>query len=255
MANKNTYLQKQLIKLYKSSLISNFQYDSNIIDLNRFNTLQSNFNQNNMNMKKFSTSNKVKTSNDKKSYNFIYNRKFIQFSSLNNKNDNQIKDSQLNNSVNSRIEMFNITNNDLNYDIKNIEKIGSKSKKDLQPAFTISNPEINTKYVPDAVKNYSLRIVNTSEIDEIHHDEEIKGKYYKYGLPIKNEIYKPHQAYLQELKENEKEKALTATENIMELFELDKNSSYESLVLKYNQNFNNGKLNNFYYNKISIKLF
>lgn len=240
MANKNTYLKKVFIKSYEFSLNSTLYSNTNKFYFHCF--IKPYHKMTRCNIEQYNTSNLNKLSVNKSSSSIYYKTKINLFCSLKNKNENFNKDAQLNISNNTQIEMFSVSNDkELNYDIKNIEKIGSKSKKDLQPAFTISNPEINTKYTPDAVKNYSLKIVNTSEIDEIHHDEEIKGTYYKYGLPLKNEIYKPHQAYLQELKQNEKEQALTATENMMELFELNKDSSYESLVLKYNQNFNNGK--------------
>jgi hypothetical protein len=212
MTHKNTFFKYELVKYYHIKILTK------AISQNKHLTLNKSYN------KAFF---KPKIS------------KFKSFSSNNKQNyENNEQSSK------SEVEMFNLSDNDkeLNYDIKNIEKIGNKSKKDLQPAFTITNPnDINNKYIPDAVKNYSLKIVDTSEIDEIHHDEEVKGVYYKYGLPVKNEIYKPHQAYLQELKEKEKAQALTATENIMELFDLNKDSSYESLVIKYNQTFNNGK--------------
>jgi len=73
-----------------------------------------------------------------------------------------------------------------------------------------------------------------NDLDNIKHDI-IEGNIeYKYGVPSKNVlpftdlIPAPEQPILPK----------TATENLYELLEMDKDSSYESLVLRYHQEFN-----------------
>lgn len=157
--------------------------------------------------------------------------------------NNKFKVNPNNSEINDNKRDTQNSNDELDMDLKNIHKIDDISiqqPKQSQINFTVS--ENNTsKYVPEYFKNYSLTIVDSKEIDDILHNTEKKGTYYKYGLPSTNQLYKPHEEYLMELKEQEKDQPLTSTENMMKFFDLDKNSSYEALVLKYNNSFNNGK--------------
>jgi hypothetical protein len=64
----------------------------------------------------------------------------------------------------------------------------------------------------------------------------INNKEYKYGLPTKNETL------FSELVPVEEEPKLpnTSTENLFNLLSLDKESSYESMILKFKEEFNHG---------------
>lgn len=152
--------------------------------------------------------------------------------------------------------------------ILNILKIKSSkfSEKDSKP-FSLINDEphlnqfsykINTKEItlPDTSKrsseNYKPLIENEDyrelyksfslvvredmigELDNIIHNEKINEKEYKYGLSVKNELKFTDLIPKDETQEEPK----TATENLYELLNLDEESSYESLVLKFNQAFN-----------------
>lgn len=93
-------------------------------------------------------------------------------------------------------------------------------------------------------KNFSLIIKDDQidELDNIDHNVTVKEKYLKYGLSAKNEMpfkeiipYNPEEAIPN-----------TSTENLFELLNLDKDSSYESMVLKFRTEFQHGIYNKFY---------
>jgi len=74
------------------------------------------------------------------------------------------------------------------------------------------------------------------DLDNIKHDI-IEGNIeYKYGIPSKNIIPFTELMPIEDKPELPK----TATENLYDALEIDKDSSYESLVLKYHQEFNTG---------------
>lgn len=133
---------------------------------------------------------------------------------------------------------FEMKNKDFNIDIKNLDDLDiEENSKDN---FTVSYSE-KSNYIPEGLRTYSLKIVDTSEIDNIIHNEENNGVVYKYGIPVKNSLFKPRASALDDVDEEASQKSMTPNERMMDMFELDKDSSYESLVLKYNEVFNNGK--------------
>jgi hypothetical protein len=77
-----------------------------------------------------------------------------------------------------------------------------------------------------------------NDLDDIPHNKLINNKEYKYGLPSKNEI--PF-SQLVPLEEDPK-LPNTATENLFDLLNMDKESSYESLLLKFKDEYNHGNI-------------
>jgi hypothetical protein len=71
------------------------------------------------------------------------------------------------------------------------------------------------------------------ELDEIPHNVKVGNIEYKYGIPAKNLPFT-------EIIPKMEEPAIpnTITENVFELLGLDKNSSYESMLLKSQEEFN-----------------
>ena len=117
----------------------------------------------------------------------------------------------------------------------------SKRKiKELDNLFTDhTSPEPEDKakpYTPVYLKNYSVVLPIETQSEPIKHEINFQGKYYKYDLPIKNE---PLSSLIPTIVDSPTE--LTPMENILLLFDLNKDSSFESLILKYNM-LNNGKL-------------
>jgi hypothetical protein len=88
------------------------------------------------------------------------------------------------------------------------------------------NKEISDEYTPEYFKMYSSRISDFSFLDEIPHNTEIDKVQYLYGMPIKNSTFNPR-SQLTEV--NSTSDYDTATESLMSLLQLDKDSSYESL--------------------------
>ena len=124
----------------------------------------------------------------------------------------------------------------------NVELTG-ESKRSYDMENKGKNKDSN--YVPEYMKNYSLKIIDTTEIDNIMHNEEQHGIVYKYGLPEKNiTLVAENDPNNKELTDISKNEYGTIMENVMEMFELDKDSSYENLIEKYNGTFNNGKFFN-----------
>lgn len=92
-------------------------------------------------------------------------------------------------------------------------------------------------------KPFSLTLQESAleEFDNILHNETLNGKEYKYGLNSKNDTSFNE---LVVVKSTEGEEAIekTANENLWELLNLDKESSYESLILKFSEEYNHGKI-------------
>lgn len=117
-------------------------------------------------------------------------------------------------------------------------KSDSKLKKIMNMEEPGEQPLIENEAYRELYKNFSLYVneENSKEIDTIQHNEEVDGKKYKYGLLAKNELQFTELIPQEEVDELPK----TASENLFELLDLDKESSFESLVLKIQQEFNHG---------------
>jgi len=124
-----------------------------------------------------------------------------------------------------------------------VNKKESKLKSKLSIQEPTEQPLVENEAYRELYKNFSLYIGehNSRELDEIKHNQEENGKLYKYGLPAKNEL-----AFTELIPAPEEpELPKTSTENLFDLLELDKESSYESLILKIQSEYNHG---NFYIN-------
>lgn len=121
----------------------------------------------------------------------------------------------------------------------NIDRSKVLPRKNEQEASLLDIPEYRELY-----KNFSLviREDQLNELDNIQHDVTVSDKHYKYGLTSKNEI-----PFKELVVFNQEEAApKTPTESLFEILELDKESSYESLVLKFRTQYQHGKfVNNF----------
>lgn len=95
----------------------------------------------------------------------------------------------------------------------------------------------NEEYTPEYFKMYSSKISDFGFLDEIPHNTEKDKIQYVYGMPVKNSIYKPRSQLIEVETMYDYD---TATESLINLLELNKDSSYESLVLKFDREFNNG---------------
>ena len=137
---------------------------------------------------------------------------------------------------------FNSNNQKLNEDINkirletDINKISHTLKKE-DISISVYKEKEDSEYLPELLKFYSTKIIDPSILDDIPHDVNIEGQDYKYGLPVKNQIFRVNSNIIE--KERSANSYLSSTENLMYLLELDKDSSYESLVLKYNDYYNN----------------
>lgn len=119
-------------------------------------------------------------------------------------------------------------------EMKNVHNIGMNNiQENVIPISDNNN-------LPEYIKVYSMKMIDTKNLDFIPHNETINNEYYKYGLPVNN---KQLQSYNSFLTEKEKDINETPMMNIINNFDLDKDSSYESLVLKYDEMYKNGKFN------------
>ena len=100
-------------------------------------------------------------------------------------------------------------------------------------------PLIENETYRELYKNFSLYVGEemSKELDTIAHNQEQNGKVFKYGLPAKNELPFTELVTLEE----KVDLPSTSTENIFSLLALDKDSSYESLIIKFQSEFNHGK--------------
>lgn len=134
----------------------------------------------------------------------------------------------------------NLNNHSFGNDIKKITPVINERQVHISYNKDIMSRIDKGEYVPDMYKMYSTKITDFNKIDHIPHEIDINGAYYKYGLPIINRSLSDISSELTELLESNNDNFyLTATENIMNMFELNKDSSYESLILKYDELFNN----------------
>lgn len=117
-----------------------------------------------------------------------------------------------------------------------VDKSRVLPKSDQKEASLLDIPEYRELY-----KNFSVTLQNEQldELDNIKHDVKENDRYYKYGLTAKNEV--PFRELV--LADQDKEENLTNTpnQNIFALLDLDKDSSYESLVLKFRNEYQHGK--------------
>jgi hypothetical protein len=117
-----------------------------------------------------------------------------------------------------------------NIDEKNLLTVANKKNS---PVSLLDNDAYRELY-----KSFSLTVNDAlqNDLDDIPHNKLINNKEYKYGLPTKNEI--PF-SELVPISEDPK-LPNTSTENLFELLNLDKESSYESLILKIKEEYNHG---------------
>ena len=117
-----------------------------------------------------------------------------------------------------------------NIDEKNLLTVANKTNN---PVSLLDNEAYRELY-----KNFSLTVNDAlqNELDDIPHNKLINNKEYKYGLPTKNEIPFSELVAISE----EPKLPNTSTENLFELLNLDKESSYESLILKIKEEYNHG---------------
>lgn len=132
-----------------------------------------------------------------------------------------------------KLNLKEVSNTQEIREIKNINKIGlSKVEESIVPVS-------DDKNLPEYFKTYSMKMLDTKSLDFIPHNQMINNELYKYGLPVANKQIQTNDSFLAE---KDKNKIETPMMNTMNYFELDKDSSYESLVLKYDEMFKNGKL-------------
>jgi hypothetical protein len=100
-------------------------------------------------------------------------------------------------------------------------------------------PMIQNEQYREIYKAFSLTVTEEmlKELDDIPHNESINDKEYRYGLSVKNEILFTGLVPLPE----EPTLPNTGTENLFNLLSLDKESSYESMLLKFKDEFNTGR--------------
>jgi hypothetical protein len=156
-----------------------------------------------------------------------------------NNNQNIFEDS---NSENYKININNENNNNnirifKDYFYENsIDKTRILPKSDQKEASLLDIPEYRELY-----KKFSVVLQNEqlSELDNIKHDVKENDRYYKYGLSVKNEMPFKELIVSMDQKENEN-LSNTPNQNLFVLLDLDKDSSYESLVLKFRNEFQHG---------------
>ena len=97
-------------------------------------------------------------------------------------------------------------------------------------------PELEKKEIEHQQKLESTISVKKKPDDMLRHGEEFGGITYKYDLPTVNSpiIFRSQQLALKD--ENEIQ---TVVENLLEQLMVDKDTSYESFVIKMNQTYNN----------------
>ncbi len=137
----------------------------------------------------------------------------------------------------------NIEKNIISLDQNNPTSPTSTNRSNFQQKMNLeeesSQPLIENEAYRELYRNFSL-YTNEEEsksLDIIYHNEEINGKEYKYGLLAKNQLpftdLIPH--------EEEDELPKTPNENLNSLLEIDKETSFESLLLKIQLEYNHGK--------------
>ena len=95
-------------------------------------------------------------------------------------------------------------------------------------------PDFEEKELTHQQKMDSSIVVTKKPDSMLRHNEEHSGIMYKYDLPIENKPI-PFKSQLIE----QQEIPNTAVENLYESLEVDKETAYESFIIKLNQNYNN----------------
>lgn len=156
---------------------------------------------------------------------------YINLSPFSNKN-HRVKIASI---LNKEKDEFSYSNN-IPLDKNKLIQVKKKNENDnlhvhSQPL--LENPEYRELY-----KSFSLTVSEEmlNDLDDIAHNKEINGKEYKYGVIAKNDI--PFTDLMP--KKVEEKIPPTPNENLYELLGLDNESSYESLVLKIQEEYNHG---------------
>jgi hypothetical protein len=175
--------------------------------------------------------------------NIIFKNKFLNFNQGGRiyKNLNKLFSNGVNSGNNSQ-EKINEKNSDFFFKIEKEAKLIKldnsliENSKDSKSIPLVENEEYRKLY-----KNFSVYFDEKlmEEYDKIYHNEKLGNKEYKYGILAKNEL--PFTELIVKEEENVN-LPKTATENLFDLLELDKDSSYESMLLKFQGQFSNGKL-------------
>lgn len=95
-------------------------------------------------------------------------------------------------------------------------------------------PEFEKKELEHQIRLDSTITVTKKPDNMLRHDEEFGGMLYKYDLPVLNQpiLFRSALIVADEIPN-------TIVENLLESLEVDKETSYESFVIKMNQNYNN----------------
>jgi hypothetical protein len=100
-----------------------------------------------------------------------------------------------------------------------------------------SMPLVENEEYRELYRNFSLIVSEDlmKSLDDIKHNQKDNDVEYKYGLPSKNNTI-----FTALIPKEEEEYPKTSTENLFSRLQLDKDSSYESLLLKFQIEFNHG---------------
>lgn len=91
-------------------------------------------------------------------------------------------------------------------------------------------PDVESKEIEHQIKMDSTIVVTKKPDDMLRHNEEHGGTLYKYDLPVEN---KPIE-FKSQLIIREESVPNTAVENLFDSLEIDKDTAYESFVIKLN---------------------
>lgn len=91
-------------------------------------------------------------------------------------------------------------------------------------------PDVESKEIEHQIKMDSTIVVTKKPDDMLRHNEENGGTLYKYDLPVEN---KPIE-FKSQLIIREESVPNTAVENLFDSLEIDKDTAYESFVIKLN---------------------
>ncbi len=95
-------------------------------------------------------------------------------------------------------------------------------------------PDLEKQELEHQIKMESTLTVTKKPDNMLKHEEEVGGMLYKYDLPVQNlPITFRSQLMVKEEIPN------TSVENLLDNLQVDKDTSYESFIIKINQNFNN----------------
>ena len=97
------------------------------------------------------------------------------------------------------------------------------------------DPKFSEEFFQWEKKQTSVRKIQRKEDDELAHGEE-GGMVYKYDLPVVNS---PIQFFNKLVLADEKTSAPTQVEKLFEILDCDKDTAYESFMIKMSQEYNN----------------